>query len=96
MATTKNAAQRPSGGLLGMVRALTLNQISEIETATGVPFNRWTADAPKAELYPLVLSALTGDPADRFARMTMGELLDTITDLEARETIAGPSVPSEP
>ena len=96
MATKRTAAPGPSGGLLGLVRRLPLEAIGSIEDAVGVPFNRWTADAPKAGLYPLVMGALTGAPPERFERMTVGEIFDAIAELEAREDTAGPSEPSGP
>jgi hypothetical protein len=58
---------------------LTVGQVADIEDKLELPLNRWQAEAPKATLYSLMLSASNDEPVETYRAMTLRELVQLVS-----------------
>lgn len=72
---------------------LSVEDVDSIERAVGIPVNRWSEDAPKADLYARIMAAANGDDVARYRSMKLRELL-ALVSLDEDE--ADPTTPNEP
>lgn len=71
---------------------LTGEQTARIERAIGYPVDQWK-QAPKGELFPLILHEATGEPVERFSAMTLGAIVDLVSMDESQGNPTPPSAP---
>lgn len=62
---------------------LTARQTARIEREVGYPVNQWDK-APKGDLFPLILSTVNGDDAERYRDLPLRDLVDMVA-LDADE-----------
>lgn len=73
---------------------LTAGQVASIERELDIPLNRWQGEAPKAELYVLMLAASSGEDADKYRAMTMRQLVELVSiDAEEEDDPTSPDKP---
>ena len=71
---------------------LTAEQTARIERAIGYPVDQWK-QAPKGELFPLILHEVKGEPVETFSAMTLRQLVDLVALDEAEGNPTPPSAP---